>query len=149
MTTSPHSTESWNALRDLAASFASGQNYIGGGHVMSELTELVDRLNAKVFVFDLVIPRVEPAAADVPAVLQSIETYRQRLAQLLQQHRIPLDNVIAAELRLEFGSGYTRLPYACTVSLHERNGRRRNGRAEGAWPVYDTLRQDGEHGQTL
>jgi len=102
---------------------------------MSELTGLVDRLNVKVFVFDLVIHRVEPAAAGVPAVLQSIETYQQRLQQLLQQHRIPIDTVVAAEIRLEFGTGYTQLPYACSASLHERNGRRRSGRVEGSWPV--------------
>lgn len=68
MTTSPHYTQSWNALRDLAASFTSGQNYFGGGHVMSELTELVGRRNAKVFVFDLMNSRVEPDAACVRAV---------------------------------------------------------------------------------
>lgn len=135
MTSSPQYSQTWRALRDLAASFASGQNYACGGYVMSELADLVDRLSAKVFVFDLLVSRVEPDAAGVPAVRESLGTYQQRFAQLLQQHRISLDTVVAAELRLEFGSGYTKLPYACTVWLHERNGRRRDGRVEGAWPV--------------
>lgn len=144
----PPGTQSWTTLRDLAASFTSGQNYGRGGHVMSALAKLADELSAKAFVFDLVNSRVAPASAGVSAVLESIGTYQQWFAQLLRQHGISLDDVIAAELRLEFGGGYTKLPFACTVSLHERNGRRRNGRVEGEWPVENTSRQDGEDGQT-
>lgn len=125
-----------SALQNLADSFTSGVNYGSAGHVMSVLSELVDRLNVRSFEFDLMSGRVTPESAGAPAVLESVAAYQKLLPQLLQAHGVPTHDVADAVLRLDCGSGYSKRPYVCTMTLRTRDGSLHLGRVERAWPIW-------------
>lgn len=132
-----------SALHNFGHSFVSLMNWYDDGYVMSNLVRQAIRTRTNWLTFDILGERAEPFELLTPAVLHSIEEYRSWFPKLLQTHRIPIDNVVEATLRLGFDFKHVRpaiarpvdrqVPFLCVVTMRDFNGHLHRGRIKGAW----------------
>jgi hypothetical protein len=144
-----------NVAHNFGHSFVSLLNYHGDDHVMSWLVREALFTGEPELRFDVLTGHAPPSRLLLPPVEASIDRYVSWFPRLLETHRLTIDIVARAELRLRFDlARYTEsavertaeLPFDCWVTITDDQETERIGHVRDWWylsrdlPLRDRIR---------